>query len=48
MTLNMIFFPSPSARNMVKDATNKIPENMIGLAQTSHKINEDYISLHYW
>ena len=36
-----MFFPSPSTCKMVKDAPNHVLMNMIGLAQTSHKIIED-------
>ena len=43
----MMFFPSPFAWKMVKDASNHIPENMIGYAQTSREIHEDIISLYY-
>ena len=38
-----MFFPSPSTWEMVKDAPNHVPMNMIVLAQTSREIieNED-------
>ena len=36
-----MFFPSTSMWNMVKDAPNYFPMNMIVLAQTSRKIIED-------
>ena len=36
-----MFFPSPPTWEMVKDAPNHVPMNMIGLAQTSRKILED-------
>ena len=36
-----MFFPSPSTWNMVKEAPNHVPMNMIGLTQTSPKILED-------
>ena len=36
-----MFFPLPSTRNMVKDAPNHVPMNMIGLAQTSREILKD-------
>ena len=36
-----MFFPSPSTWNMVKDAPNHVPMNMISSSQTSHKILED-------
>ena len=36
-----MFSPSPSTWNMVKDAPNNVPMNMIGLAQTSRKILKD-------
>ena len=36
-----MFLPSPSTWNMVKDAPNHVPMNMIGLVQTSRKILED-------
>ena len=36
-----MFFPLPSMWKMVKDATNHVPINMIGLAQTSCEIIED-------
>ena len=35
-----MLFPSPSIWNMVKDAPNHVPMNMIGLVQTSHEILE--------
>ena len=35
-----MFFPSPSTWNMVKDTTNHVPMNMIGLAQISLEILE--------
>ena len=35
-----MFFPSPSMWNMLKDAPNHVPMNMIGLAQTSREIIE--------
>ena len=42
-----MFFPSPSVWKVAKDAPKYIPNNMIGYAQTSHKINKDVISLYY-
>ena len=36
-----MFFPSPSTWNMVKDAPNNVPINIIGLAQTSREIIKD-------
>ena len=36
-----MFFPSPSTWKMVKDASNHVPMNMIGLAQTSREILKD-------
>ena len=36
-----MLFLSPSTWNMVKDAPNHAPMNMIGLAQTSCKIFKD-------
>ena len=36
-----MFFPSPSTWKMAKDNPNRVPMNMIGLAQTSHKMLED-------
>ena len=33
-----MFLPSPSTWNMVKDAPNNVPINMIGLSQTSREI----------
>ena len=36
-----MFFHSPSTWNMVKDASNNVPMNIIGLSQTSRKILED-------
>ena len=36
-----MFFPSPSTWEMVKDAPNHVPMNMIVLAQTSREIIED-------
>ena len=36
-----MFFPSPSTWNMVKDAPNHVPMDMIGLAQTSREILDD-------
>ena len=42
-----MFFPSPSAWNMVKDTPGHIPENMIGYDQNSRKMHEVVISLYY-
>ena len=36
-----MFFPSPSTCKMVKDATNYVLMNIIGLAQTSREIIKD-------
>ena len=36
-----MFFPSPSTWNMVKDAPNHVPMDMIGLDQTSREIPKD-------
>ena len=36
-----MFFPSPYTWNMVKDAPNHVPMNMIGLSQNSREILED-------
>ena len=36
-----MFFPSLYTWNMLKDAPNHVPMNMIGLAHTSRKIIED-------
>ena len=36
-----MFFPSLSTWNMVKDAPNHVPMNMIVLVHTSHEILED-------
>ena len=41
-------FPSPSTWNMVKDANNHIPDNMIGESQTPREIHEDSIYLYEW
>ena len=42
--LALMFFPSPSTWKKAKDDPDHIPENIIGLDQTSHKIVEDNIS----
>ena len=36
-----MLFSSPSLCKMVKEAPNRVPMNMIGLAQTSREILED-------
>ena len=36
-----MFFSSPSAWNMAKDAPKQIPDNMIGYAQTPREIYKD-------
>ena len=46
--MNPIFFPSTSACNMVKNAPNHIPQNMIGQAHTSCETQKDNISLNVW
>ena len=39
--MTSMFFPSPSAWKVLKDAPNHIPDNMIGYDQTPCEIDED-------